>query len=84
MGAAGNAILLFLIAMFLSPSFALELFPLTSPRCGDVVDADAVLISWDAFDESGHPAAATILLRLLVADAPPSLFFSFLLFSHFS
>jgi hypothetical protein len=80
MGSAGSATLLFLIATFLSPSFSLELFPLTAPRCGDVVDADAVLISWDAFDESGHPAAAVlILLRLLVAGTPPSRFFYFIL-----
>lgn len=33
-------------------SLALALFPLTAPRCGDVIDADAALISWDAFDQS--------------------------------
>jgi hypothetical protein len=63
MGAAGNVILLGLLAVILNPSFTLALFPLTAPRCGDVVDADAVLISWDAFDESGLPAAALIMLE---------------------
>ncbi len=55
MVAAHSLMILGLFVVISNDSFALALFPLTAPRCGDVIDADAALISWDAFDESGQP-----------------------------
>jgi hypothetical protein len=55
-----------LLFLFSSPQFVFALFPLTSPRCGDVIDADAVLISWDAFDEPGQQGLPFIGLCELV------------------
>jgi hypothetical protein len=56
MGPVRNIIFLGVIACILISSSAVTLFPLSNPRCGDVVDADAALISWDAFDEAGQQA----------------------------
>jgi hypothetical protein len=71
MGATLIFMLLSLPSFFANPQSALALFPLISPQCGDVIDADAVQISWDAYEESGQQASLILgQTCFCVTDSP--------------